>query len=103
MAKSKCTENLANMIHNLANTPIYYWQAVNILKEWIQGHHKLADIVRLKNKKGFFPESDEENLELLSLHFQGVFNSKVNIDWEDLNNLSKKQINNNIGSPLSWK
>ena len=54
-AKSKWTENLANKIHDLANTPRGAWQAINTLKEWIQGHHKLADIVRIKNKKDFFP------------------------------------------------
>ena len=53
LAKSKWTENLSNMIHDTANTPRYIWQAVNTLKEWIQGHHKLADIVRQKNKKDF--------------------------------------------------
>ena len=103
LAKSKWTENLANKIHDLANTPRYTWQAVNILKEWIQGHHKLAGTVRSKNKKGFFSESNEENLDLLSLYFQSVFNSKVNIDWEVLNDLSQKPINNNINSSLSWK
>ena len=51
LAKSKWTENLANKIHDLVNSPIDEWQAVNKLKGWIQDHHKLADIVRLKDKK----------------------------------------------------
>ena len=48
-------------------------------------------------------ESNEENLGLLSLHFQEVFNSKVNIDWEVLNDSCQKSVNNNINSSLSWK
>ena len=103
LAKSKWNENLANKIHDLAHTPKDAQQGVNTLKKWIQGHHKLADIVRLKNKQGFFSEYNEEDLDLLSLHFQSVFNSKVNIDWEVLNDLSQKPINNNINSLLSWK
>ena len=51
LAKSKWNENLANKIHDLVNSPIDEWQAVNKLKGWIQDHHKLADIVRLKDKK----------------------------------------------------
>ena len=44
MAKSKWNKNLAHRIHDLANTPRDVWQTVNTFKEWIQGHHKLADI-----------------------------------------------------------
>ena len=102
LAKSKWTEVLANIIHDLANSPRGAWKAVTIVKEWIQGHHKSPDIIRLKNSKGNFSESDEETLEILWIHFMNVYNSKVNIDWEVLNELDQKPINNNINVALSW-
>ena len=54
-----------------------------------------------KRIKSILSESNEKNLGLLSLHFQEVFNSKVNIDWEVLNDSCQKSVNNNINSSLS--
>ena len=103
LAKSKWTEHLANRIHNLANNPKDAWKAVTSLKKWIQGYHKSPYIIRLKNKNSKLYETNEENIESLSKHFEKLFNSKVNIDWELLNQFIQKPVNNNINSPLSWK
>jgi len=53
LVNSKWTENLANMIHDLANTSRDDWKDVTTLKKLIQGHHTLPGIVRLKNKMLF--------------------------------------------------
>ena len=73
LAKSKWIDHLATRIHYLTNTPRNAWKAVINLKEWIQGHQKYPDIIKLKNNDGKFTETDEENVELLSGYFKKVF------------------------------
>ena len=33
----------------MADTPKEAWKSVNLTKDWIQGHHKTPNIMRLKN------------------------------------------------------
>ena len=102
MAKSKWNKNLAHRIHDLANTPRDVWKAVTTLKEWIQGHHKSPDII-LKNRKRVFFLKLMKKMWSYYRFISKNFNSRVNIDWEVLNDWRQKPVNNNINSPLSWK
>ena len=62
--KANWSSHLANRIHDLVNYPKDEWNAVNTLKEWIQGHHKTPDIMRLIKEDGSFTGSDEEIIEV---------------------------------------
>ena len=79
-AKANWSSHLAKRIHDLANYPKDAWKAVNTLKEWIQGHHKTPDIMRLSKEDGSFTSSDEEILVVLAKHFQKIYNSDVEVD-----------------------
>ena len=76
LAKSKWTENWANRINDIANTPRNAWKDVTTLKEWIQGRYKSPDIVRFKNKYGIFSETNEENIDLSPTHFKKYSTAK---------------------------
>ena len=65
---------------------------VNKLKEWIQGHHVTPNITRFKKDDETYTETDEEKLEILSTHFEKVFNSDVNIDWSILSEINQKPV-----------
>ena len=79
------------------------WKAVTTLKEGIQGHHKSPDIIILKNRTRVFFLKLMKKMWTYYRFISKNFNSRVNIDWEVLNDLRQKPVNNNINSPLSWK
>ena len=81
VAKSNWTSCLSERIHAMSQNSRDSWKAVNILKSWIQGHHKSPDIMIFEKDDGTFTVADEEIVEILSKHFHTVFNSNVKIDW----------------------
>ena len=46
--------------------------------------------MRFKLKNNEFTTTDEEKVEVLKNHFHKVFNSKVDIDWNIMNELVQK-------------
>ena len=60
------------------------WSVINKLKEWIQGHHVTLNIMSEDNT---YTKNDEESPEMLSTHFEIVFNSAFNIDWTILSEI----------------
>ena len=76
-------------------------KAVNILKSWIQGHHKSPDIMRFEKDDGTFTVIDEEIVEILSKHFHTVFNSNVKIDWSVVDELIQRKTYSSMNLPLS--
>ena len=91
VAKSNWTSCLFERIHAMSQNSRDSWKAVNILKRWIQGHHKSPDIMRFEKDDGTFTVTDEEIVEILSKHFHTVFNSNVKIDWSVLDELYKER------------
>ena len=45
--------------------------------------------MRFLKKDGTFTETDEEKVEILSEHFQNVYNRKVTIEWAVLQEFKK--------------
>ena len=90
-------------IHNLSDSPKEAWKSVNILKDWIHDHHKTPDIMRFQLPNSTFSSTNEEHVEILCKHFLSLYNSKVNIYWKILDELSNKEINTNLDIPLSLK
>ena len=88
LAKSRWSNHLAERIHSMSHFPKDAWSAVNKLKDWIQGHHVTPNIMKFKKEDETYTETDEEKLEMLSTHFEKVFNSEVNIDWSILLEIS---------------
>ena len=62
-------------------------QAIKTIKQGILGYYKSPDIMRLK--KSNFTETDDKQVEILSDHFQNVYNRKVTIDWAVLQEFKK--------------
>ena len=77
------------------------WKAVNTLKEWIQGHHKTPDIMRVVKEDGSFTGTDEEIVDILAHHFYKVYNSNVEIEWSVLDDLNQKPARSDMNLPLS--
>ena len=72
------------------------------LKEWLQGHHKTPTIFRLKKEDDSFTETDPEVVELLSKFLHSVYNRKINIDWEILNEIKDKPKSEYLDIPVSF-
>ena len=77
-------------------------KGVFTLKEWLQGHHKVPTIFRLKKKNNSFTETNSEVVELLSDFFHSVYNSKIDIDWEVLNEIEEKNKVKYLDVPISF-
>ena len=86
----------------MANYPKDAWKSVFTLKGWLQGHHKTPTIFRLKKKDDSFTETDPEVVELLSKFFHSVYNRKINIDWEVLNEIKDKHKLKYLDVPMSF-
>ena len=86
----------------MANYPKDAWKGVFTLKEWLQGHHKVPTIFRLKKKNNSFTETNSEVVELLSDFFHSVYNSKIDIDWEVLNEIKEKNKVKYLDVPISF-
>ena len=89
-AKIRWSDKLADRIHDISNYPKDDWKVVFTFKEWLQGHHKTPTILRLKKKDNSFTEANLDVVELLSIFFHSVYNRKINIDWEVLNEIKDK-------------
>ena len=90
LAKSIRSIKLVDRIHDMANYPKDTWKEVFTLKEWLQDHHKTPTIFILKKKDNSFTETNSEVVELLSKYFHSVYNRKIDIDWEVLNETEDK-------------
>ena len=86
----------------MSHFPKDAWSAVNKLKEWIQGHHGTANIMRFKKEDETYTETDKETLEMLSTHFEKLFNSDVNIDWSILSEIKQKPVFKIIDTTLQF-
>ena len=58
--------------------------------------------MRFKKKDSTYTETDEEKLEILSTHFEKVFNSDVNIHWSILSVIKQKQVFKIIDATLQF-
>ena len=58
--------------------------------------------MRFKKEDETYTETDEEKLEILSTHFEKVFNSDVNIDWSILLEIKQKPILHFIDTELQF-
>ena len=102
LAKSRWSNHLAERIHSMSHFPKDTWSAVNKLKDQIQGYHVTPNIMRFKKEDETYTETDEEYLEMLSTHFEKVFNSDINIDWSMLSEIKQKPILNFIDTKLQY-
>lgn len=59
--------------------------------------------MRFKLKNNEFTTTDEEKVEVLKNHFHKVFNSKVDIDWNIMNELIQNEICHDIDGPLNFQ
>ena len=89
-------------IHSMADTPKEAWKSINILKSWIQGHHKTLDIIRFKKLDGSFTSNEKEIILILTEHFIKVYNSEVIIDWTVLDYLEDKPMKMSLNEALTF-
>ena len=67
------------------------------LMEGFTKHHHMYHPTNFKYKNGIEAKNDNENAEILNIHFNSLFNSQVQADFTVLNNLPQYEIKHDLG------
>jgi Reverse transcriptase (RNA-dependent DNA polymerase) len=82
------------------------WQTINKINDGITGHHIKNTAMKFKNKEGIISQTDKENVEAITQHFNEIYNgSQSDINMNDvLQELGeKKNIMHEISGPPTLK
>ena len=83
---SKCKKN------DFCLKPKEAWSMVFKLMEGFTKLHRMYRPTNFKYKNGIEAKNDNENAEILNIHFNSLFNSQVQVDLTVLNNLPQNEI-----------
>jgi hypothetical protein len=98
-AKIRWHEKRAEEIHKMKFNPKSAWKAIREIQEGLEGHHTAPSDMKMKLDNGELAKSDSDNADVMSKHFEKVFNNHRPIDLTVLDEIDQRETIESLGDP----
>eukprot|EP00978_Attheya_sp_CCMP212_P035773 scaffold157687_cov54-Attheya_sp.AAC.1 len=98
-AKIPWHEKRVEEIHNMKFNPKSAWRAIREIQEGLEGNHMAPSDIKMKLDNRELAKSNSDNSDVMSKHFEKVFNNHQPIDLTVLDKIDQRETIETLGDP----
>ncbi len=102
-AKAKWYTDICSKIHDMQMEPRLAWEHICLLTKGESAHHQQCTAMTIRLPDGSCTTNATENMSVLALHFQRVFNNHCSTDPTLLEHITQQRTLWELNDPISWE